>query len=137
MKNPLERIFHRRKDDSKEVSSTRQNDRGSGSASLEGFRMGVKKVFWNRRVRRYIDLILAIFLTLAIVAGISLLVYDFFFLEMFKSANNVTAYFPWSYGINFSSSVEVLTLFFVGLGVSVVTVRNCNRRTGLFSILHF
>jgi archaeal flagellar protein FlaJ len=80
----------------------------------------MEKLFLTSWSRRHAALILAIVLTLGLAAGVLLAVFDYYFLQAFKSLGNVTAYFPWSYGINFTALNSVLALYYTGIGIAAL-----------------
>src|SRR5579872_304148 len=118
----IKKLFHKifKKNNSKALddSSGRQVARQSEDEASEDEFSREAKIIRNPTIRSHAELILAVALTLVLVAGAFLIVYDFYFLLTYQASSFVTAYFPWTYGVTFSSAGPVLTLFSIGLGLS-------------------
>jgi hypothetical protein len=58
-------------------------------------------------------------MTASIVVSSLLLAYSFIFLQAFFSLAGTTSYFPWSWHVFYTNPNQVISLFYIGLGVSI------------------
>ncbi len=57
-----------------------------------------------------------------VIISALLLVYSFIFESTYVTLGEDTSYFPWSYGTNYASTIPVLNLFVLGVGISLIFI---------------